>query len=179
MEKLSGLILDLYDDTGGEVLKAIYPDLVSIPEIVKLGHRLSPEELAALPDDSFALVLQDGDTTLRKYACIDAGNTLLSLEYLAKVAHLLPKQALEVAEKNLKIAASWYCGDEVLEKSAGMAGAALSGLGSLATKAVGYAAKNPLGALTHAGTAVAAAGALGEMKNNLRAVAPLGGQIAG
>lgn len=107
MEKLSGLILDVYDDRGA-IIRELFPRQEDLPESVKTAHALSPTEREALPDDVFALVLQDGDVSLRKYACTDAGNTLLSVHYFLKTAHLLPQEAQKVAAKNLLQACSWY-----------------------------------------------------------------------
>ena len=104
----SGLILDMHDDYSGEVIREIYPSLGDVPEIVKTAQKLSQEDLDSLPDDVFALVLQQGDTTLRKYACVDEGNTILNVEYFLKTAHKLPKEAQKVAARNLLTACDWY-----------------------------------------------------------------------
>jgi len=108
MEKLSGLVLDVYDDPSGEVLRGIFPTYESVPELVKQAHPLSAEERNQLPDDLFALVLVDEDTVLRKLACADAGNTALSVEYFLKTAHKLPEEAQQRAAENLVKACSWY-----------------------------------------------------------------------
>jgi hypothetical protein len=108
MEKLSGLVLDVYDDPDGEVLREIFPTYESVPEIVKEAHQLTQEERSGLPDDLFALVLLDGDTVMRKMACVDAGNTALAVEYFMKTAHKLPDAAQKVAAANLLTACGWY-----------------------------------------------------------------------
>lgn len=108
MEKLSGLVLDVYDDVGGEVIRGIFPTAASLPDMVKKAHRLTPAERDQLPDDLFALVLVDGDTILRKLACVDAGNTALSVEYFLKTAHKLPASAQKQTAENLVKACSWY-----------------------------------------------------------------------
>jgi len=120
MDKLSGLILDTYDDQQGAVMKSIFPTLEDVPEIVKTAHQVTPEERDQLPDDVFALILHDNDVTLRKYACIDEGNTCLSIEYFLKTAHKLPEEAQQVAAANFMVACSWYGIDppEELEKIA-------------------------------------------------------------
>lgn len=167
MEKLSGLILDVYDDSHGEILKALFPDLSQIPDMVKQAHYLSADERERLPDDDFALVLTSGDVTLRKYACIDPGNTLLSMLYLTKTAHKLPVVAIERALDNLKTASHWYWDTaEEFEKAAGIGSAILSGLGGLAKGAI----KNPMKALTTGLTVAGGVGAAHQMAGNLRGI---------
>ena len=97
MEKISGLILDAHDDAQGSVMKNLYPTLEDIPDLVKTAAPLSAEQRDALPDDAFALVLHNGDTSLRKYACIDAGNTALNIGYFLSTYHKLPVEAVKVA----------------------------------------------------------------------------------
>lgn len=108
MNKLSGLVLDIHDDQSGEVLRSIWPDAEGLPDLVKTAQKITPELEAKLPDHLYALVLQDDDVTLRKFACIDAGHTALSVEYFMKTAHKLPVEAQKVAAENLCIACGWY-----------------------------------------------------------------------
>jgi len=108
VEKISGLKLDVHDDADGEVLKSIFPDYEQLPELLKSANQLTGATLEQLPDDVFALVLHDGDNVLRKYACVDEGNTALSVEYFLKVAHKLPVEAQKVAAENLITACHWY-----------------------------------------------------------------------
>lgn len=108
MDKLSGLVLDFYDDPDGEVLRGVFPTYEDVPELIKEARRITPEEREQLPDDAFSLVLINGDTTLRKYACTDAGNTAISVEYFMKTAHRLPTEAQKTAAVNLVQACSWY-----------------------------------------------------------------------
>lgn len=108
MKKLSGLVFDHYDDTDGELLRALFPSVEQVPDLIKTAHYMSPEQRAALPADVFALELLDGPVVLRKFACIDAGNTALSIEYFLKTAHKLPEPAQKVAAANLCTACSWY-----------------------------------------------------------------------
>jgi hypothetical protein len=171
MEKLSGLVLDLYDDSRGEILKGLFQARDQVPEVIKQAHYLTSEERAALPDDLFALVLQDGDVTLRKYACVDPGNTLLSMLYLIKTANKLPQQAVELAVENLKIASHWYWPSvEELEKAAGIGGAFLGGLAGIGKNLVGKAVKNPMGALSTGLTIAGGLGAAKQVGQNLRGV---------
>jgi len=104
----SGLILDVYDDKGGSILRQVYPTQEDLPSMVKSAHALTPEETQRLPDDCFALVMLNGDQKLRKFACIDPGNTQLAVDYFLKVAHRLPVGAQKVAAKNLLTACGWY-----------------------------------------------------------------------
>jgi hypothetical protein len=166
MDKLSGLLLDVYDDTTGELFKSIYPDKGEVPELVKSAHLMTEEERRALPDDVFALVLHDGPVTLRKFACIDPGNLALSMLYFAKTAHKLPKHAQQVAAQNLLTAEGWY-------KEAGIGGMLASAAGSLGGKAVGWAAKNPMKALSAGLTGYSALSAGKQVMGNLKNVAPM------
>ena len=108
MEKLSGLVLDVYDDVGGHVMKGMYPELREVPEIVKTAMSLSQDQLRALPDDVFALVLHQGGQTLRKYACVDAGNTAAHVAYFMATYDKLPEVAVKTAAANLITACGWY-----------------------------------------------------------------------
>lgn len=106
--KTSGLVLDLYDDADGTVLRSFYPTPADLPEVVKTASALTSDDLSALPDDLFALVIHDGDRMLRKYACYDAGNTALSVMYFLSMAHKLPDTMQKVAAANLLKACDWY-----------------------------------------------------------------------
>lgn len=108
MDKLSGLVLDIYDDPDGRILREVFPRHADVPELIKEARKISPEEREQLPDDVFSLVLIDEGTTLRKYACTDPGNTALSVEYFLKTAHLLPDVAQKTAAQNLVTACGWY-----------------------------------------------------------------------
>lgn len=124
----SGLVLDIYDDYNGETLRELYPSQGDIPDGVKQAHRVTSVD--AFPDDVFALVLLNNGEKLRKYACIDEGNTLLSVQYFLKHAHKLPAEAQKVAAENLKAACSWYGFEpsEDLEKMALGLGTAMTAL---------------------------------------------------
>ena len=108
MDKLSGLILDAGDDFDGSVIKSIYPTLEDVPSFIKSASQVDPAARQSLPDDVFALIMQDGDVTLRKFACVDEGNTVLNVQYFLKTAHKLPKAAQKQAAANLCHACSWY-----------------------------------------------------------------------
>jgi hypothetical protein len=116
----SGLVLDVHDDFDGAVLRSVYPTFDAIPGSVKTAHRLTTEELSRLPDEAFAVVLVNGTETIRKFACVDEGNTQLALDFFLKTGHKLPTEAQKVAAQNLKEACAMFRVGvpEVLEKVA-------------------------------------------------------------
>jgi hypothetical protein len=138
----SGLILDMYDDYKGDHLRSFFPTPNDIPEFVKSAHALTPPQRDQLPDDVFALVMQNGEEVLRKYACIDEGNTIMSVMYFLENAHKLPEEAQKLAAANLQVACGWYNIQvpEVLEKIAGVGSMALGAL-KAAPKAIGSGIK--------------------------------------
>lgn len=99
--KTAGLVLDFYDDRSGELLKETYPTTDDLPESVKTAHILTPAERGVLRDEAFALILHSDDGELRKFACVDEGNTLLSTLYFLQNAAKLPAEAIKVAAVNL------------------------------------------------------------------------------
>lgn len=104
----SGLVLDIYDDFKGDVVRSIFPTAAGIPDFIKQAQALSSEDRERLPDDAFALVMIDGENTLRKFACIDEGGTALSVQFFLKNAHKLPPEVQKVAAQNLVTACGWY-----------------------------------------------------------------------
>jgi hypothetical protein len=154
MRKISGIVLDQYDDSDGAVLRTIYPTADSVPEIVKQGHRLSFTERTTMPEDTFALVLVDEGSTFRKYSMADKGNTALSIEYFLKTGHKLPLEAQKVAASNLLDACNYFelTPPEALEKIA-------------------------IGAMGLLSGALVVPGAVQEAKANLKAVKGTGGTI--
>lgn len=101
MTRLSGHVLDTYDDTDGQVLRSMVENPSHLPPFVKTASRLTEAQINETPDDQFALILFDGSTKLKKYATVDRGNTTLSVMYLLKQAHLLPPAVVKTAAKNL------------------------------------------------------------------------------
>lgn len=101
MDKLSGLILDVYDDTEGVVLRELFSSSGEIPDMAKEAHALSAEDRDGLPDEAFALVLVNNEVELKKFATVDETNTALSVMYFNKTAHRLPEEAQSVAAENL------------------------------------------------------------------------------
>ena len=173
--KTSGLILDVYDDVDGTTLKAAFDSTADIPQSVKVGHALSFDERNALPDDVFALVLREDGETIRKFACIDQGNTELSMLYFLDNGHKLDPEAQQKTAENLMIACSWYNieAPEEIQKAAGVA-----------SFLVNKAAKNPIGtAMTVATLPSTVKGVSQKVKGNLANVrageANAGGSIGG
>lgn len=99
--KTAGLMLDFYDDKSGATLRAKCPTPESLPEVVKVAHILSAEERDVLRDDAFALILHNEGKQLRKFACVDEGNTVLSTVYFLENFDKLPPQAIKTAAVNL------------------------------------------------------------------------------
>lgn len=100
--------MDVYDDADGATVRTVFHD-GRFPESVKVAHALSHEDRAALPDDLFALVLTEGDdVVLRKYACVDRGNTELSVLYFLDHGHKLAEHVQEQTARNLVTACGWY-----------------------------------------------------------------------
>lgn len=99
--KTAGLVLDFYDDFTGDILKSVCPTADALPEAIKTAHILSPEERDVLRDDAFALILHDNGKQLRKFACVDEGNTVLSTIYFMENLHKLPEPAIKTAAARL------------------------------------------------------------------------------
>lgn len=170
--RLSGLVLDVYDDFRGDVLRSIFPSREAVPSLIKEGHDLSSEERRLLPDDVFALVLVDGQEHMRKFACTDPSNTALSVLYFLKNAHKLPEEAQKTGADNLAQACSWYGLDD-LAKEAGLMDWAAKG-------ALTHAAKNPLSTMQHALTVPSLVkGTQGEIQNRMGAIRHLEGNGVG
>lgn len=101
-------IIDLDDDPSGSILKSKIPSFDAIPDFIKTAEKLTSQERDKLPDNVFALVMLDGGQKMRKYACVDKGNTALSVIYFLENRDRLPEEAQKVAAANLKIACGWY-----------------------------------------------------------------------
>jgi hypothetical protein len=106
MIKTAGVVHDFYDDQG-EFLKAKLAG-AQVPESIAEAVVLSPEERAALPDNAFAAVIQNGDETLRKFACVDKGNTLVSALYFLENRNKLPPAATMKIAHNLVEACRFF-----------------------------------------------------------------------
>jgi hypothetical protein len=104
----TGSIIDFYDDPHGHVLKERLPDPEQVPDFVKTAEHLPDDVRHTLPDDVFALVMVDRGEKLRKYACVDKGNTALSVLYFMETHDKLPEEAQKVAAANLLTACGWH-----------------------------------------------------------------------
>ena len=108
MSHLAGFVFDIYDDPNGEVLREVIPQSGDIPDFVKSAALIRDDVSEDLTDDSYALVLVKNGHKFRKYATVDKGNTVLSVLYLLKQAHLMPPRAVKVAATNLIEACDRY-----------------------------------------------------------------------
>ena len=82
-------VLDVYDDPNGEILKQVHPTLANVPDLIKSAEYVP--EMEGVPDREFALVRhQGGGRKLRKFACVDPGNTALSVTYFLYTHPTLP-----------------------------------------------------------------------------------------
>lgn len=106
--RTAGVVFDFYDDMTGALLKESFPTPDSLPEIVKTAHILSSEERDVLRDEAFALVLVNEGKILRKFACVDAGNTLLSAMYFMQNKDSLPEEAQKIASVNIQAACAEF-----------------------------------------------------------------------
>lgn len=95
----AGQVLDLYDDTG---LDVVLQNADRLEKTAGDSELMSPDEMAKLGNEDFALifVLPTGKT-LRKYATNNSGHTVVSQIYFEKNAHKLPEEARKVAAYNL------------------------------------------------------------------------------
>ena len=121
--------LDLYDDPSGSVLKKRFSSTDAFPDFIKQAERLTEEELNKLPDDIFALVALDSGHKMRKFACVDKGNTALSVIYFLENKGFLPDEAQKTAAANLVSACQWYGMSPPLElQKTALVGAAMGAL---------------------------------------------------
>jgi hypothetical protein len=96
----TGTIIDFYDDPMGSVLKTKVAH-AQLPDYVRSADFQTEEKLAALPDDAFALIMVDNGKAMRKFACVDKGNTALSALYFMETKDKLPEEAQKIAAANL------------------------------------------------------------------------------
>lgn len=99
--KIAGVVFDFYDDPSGNLLKRSFPTPEALPDIVKEAHILSQEERDVLRNEAFALVMVNEGRHFRKFACVDAGNTVLSTLYFLNNWRSLPTEAVKTACANL------------------------------------------------------------------------------
>lgn len=102
MIKTAGLTFDFYDD-GGETLRRKL-DGHSIPDFIKTASVLQPEDIESLPDHAFAVVLLNGTTKMRKYACCDKGNVAVNTIYFLEHHEKMPLEVQVKVASNLAAA---------------------------------------------------------------------------
>ena len=96
-------ILDVYDDPDRTILRS------KVADAHLLERFIDPiEKLARYPDHLFALVLQDGTKSIRKFACVSKPQTAISAAYFTETWKNLPVEAVKVAATNLCTACDWY-----------------------------------------------------------------------
>jgi len=100
-------VLDVYDDAGRLLSE---PDVLgSLPGSIKTASLPTMEELDAMPDDLFALVIdRTGQPPLRKFACVDGPSTFVSALYLGHTYRTLTPDGVKLAARNLSEAARMY-----------------------------------------------------------------------
>jgi hypothetical protein len=128
--RIAGIVLDLYDDPKGVVLRnKLASSDRQLPPKLASARVLSAEELERLPDRLFAMVATNGDEVVRKYAMHDEAHLVLSMIYFDEAGHLLPPEVQQKVAANLINGCSWYAMDppEALVKRA-MIGGALTAL---------------------------------------------------
>lgn len=106
--KTAGVVIDFYDDPNGSLLRKAFPTPDDLPEAIKTAHILSSEERDVLRNEAYALVMVNEGRHLRKFACVDQGNTILSTLYFMENWSALPTEAVKVACANLIDACRQY-----------------------------------------------------------------------
>lgn len=101
--KTAGVVFDFYDDPTGDLVKKTFPTPDDVPDIIKTAHMLTAEEHGVLRNEAYALVLVNEGRHIRKFACVDAGNTALSTLYFLQNWESLPDNAVKTACVNLTI----------------------------------------------------------------------------
>ena len=126
----TGSIIDFYDDPNGLVLRTKV-GAEQVPSFIKTAQFLEGAHQEQLPDDVYALVMLDRGAKLRKYACVDKGNTALSVIYFLENKDKLPEEAQKTAAANLLTACKWYDFQPpaALMKTSGLLGATLGAVG--------------------------------------------------
>jgi hypothetical protein len=116
----SGLVLDVYDDVHATIFRELFSSAEQVPTLCKTAHLLDNLDADKVPDQAFGLVLVREDHKLRKFACHDPGNTLLSALYFQKTAYLLSPEARDVAAARIQEKIAAFGLTETLAKVATM-----------------------------------------------------------
>lgn len=123
----AGVVLDFYDDVSGSLVKKAKAGMDRPGDLADtLGdfHFLTPDERDVLRDEAYALVVHNEGKVLRKFACVDSGNTVLSVLYFMENWDKLPTEAVKTAAANLQ---EW-CGEYGLPVPSLVKMAAVSGM---------------------------------------------------
>lgn len=104
---LAGVILDIYDDPKGLVLREKLAGR-KLTEKFASARLLELHELELLPDHLFALVATNHGDTLRKYAMHDEAHLATSIVYFDACRRLLPEHVQQKIAANLIEGCSWY-----------------------------------------------------------------------
>lgn len=89
--------LDIFDD-GGALLKAHFPRLEDLPEVIKTAEVTDRSEHHP---SEFALVLSDGEVQVPRYLLSSPGHTALSVLYFGETHPQLSEEAQKVAAARL------------------------------------------------------------------------------
>ena len=110
-------VLDHHDDSG-ELLRARGWDRLAE------GLLKQAADPQGCPNDVFALVVTGPRGTMRKFACNDKANTVLSSMYFQETSSQMPLEWRKLAAKNLIKACQWYglVVPEYLRKAADVSG---------------------------------------------------------
>lgn len=98
------MIIDFYDDLGEAFFLHLQGN--DPPELLKEASWAEPNDL--LDRDYAVILVSEEGQELRKFACHDAGNTAMSMWYLAYFKDELPAAVTKVAAVNLAVAADAY-----------------------------------------------------------------------
>ena len=106
MIKTAGVVFDFYDDHGAFLREKLAGH--KVPEAIEQATVLDPQDLSGLPDNAFAGVIRNGEETLRKYACVDKGNTIVSALYFLESQYNFPSGAKTKIANNLMSACRYF-----------------------------------------------------------------------
>lgn len=144
--ELTGLVLDLYDDSGRVLCETIKKAGVGLPEKLAACKISSLNELDRLPDRLFGLVATCHGKRFRKYAMHDPMHAATSIAYFLERGGCLPDEVQQKVASNLLASCKWYGlqEPEALVKIAFLGKAVGAGMGILeaASKAKEVSAKN-------------------------------------
>lgn len=137
--RTAGIILDVYDDPQGRVLREKLAG-AALPEKLASACLLDAADLEQLPDRLFGLVGQNNGEVLRKYAMHDEAHVTTSIIYFMECGRrLLPEDASIKVAGNLTNACAWYGidpPDELVKEALGVMRLGMGALGAAELKNV-------------------------------------------